>query len=88
MNISKRQSESIYRRRTDNGFDDFSDRIYPIGLEIKDTTDTDRSASCFDIHLEIDRAFRTKLYAKRDDFNFPIVNFPSISRNILAALAY
>ena len=71
-------------------FGDFVDRIYPIALDIKDTTDTERSASCIDIHLEIDSEgqFRTKLYAKRDDFNFPIVNFPSISRNILAAPAY
>ena len=35
-------------------FGDFVDRIYPIELEIKDTTDTDRSASYFDLHLEID----------------------------------
>jgi hypothetical protein len=35
-------------------FDDFVDRIYPIELEIKDTTDTDRSASYLDLHLEID----------------------------------
>jgi hypothetical protein len=28
---------------------------YPIELEIKDTTDTDRSASYLDIHFEIDR---------------------------------
>ena len=27
-------------------FDDFIDRTHPIELEIKDTTDTDRSASC------------------------------------------
>jgi hypothetical protein len=69
---------------------DFVDRICPIGLEIKDTTDTDRCASYLDIHLEIDSEgqFRTKHYAKRDDFNLPIVNFPSISRNILAAPAY
>jgi hypothetical protein len=33
-------------------FDDFVDRIYPIELEIKDTTDTDRSASYLDLHLE------------------------------------
>ena len=33
---------------------DFVDRIYPIELYIKDTTDTDRSASYLDIHLEID----------------------------------
>ena len=35
-------------------FCDFVDRIYPIELEIKDTTDTDRSASYLDLHLEID----------------------------------
>ena len=61
-------------------FGDFVDRIYLIELEIKDTTDTDRSASCVDL--------RTKLYDKRDDFNIPIVNFPFICSNIAAALAY
>jgi hypothetical protein len=35
-------------------FGDFVDHIYPIELEIKDTADTDRSASYLDIHLEID----------------------------------
>jgi hypothetical protein len=35
-------------------FCDFVDRIYPIDLEIKDTTDTDMSASYLDLHLEID----------------------------------
>ena len=35
-------------------FGDLVDRIYPIELEIKDTTDTDRSASYLDLHLEID----------------------------------
>ena len=65
-------------------FGDFVDRIYPI--EIKDTTDTDRSASYLDLHLEIDSVgrLRTKLYDKRDDFNFPIVNFPFICSNIPA----
>ena len=71
-------------------FGDFVDRIYPIELEIKDTTDTDRSASYLDLHLEIDSEgrLRTKLYNKRDDFNFPIVNFPFICSNIPAAPAY
>ena len=43
-----------------------------------------------DLHLEIDSEgrLRTKLYDKRDDFNFPIVNFPFICSNIPAALAY
>ena len=35
-------------------FGDFVDHLYPIELEIKDTTDTDRSASCVVLHLEID----------------------------------
>ena len=71
-------------------FGDFADRIYPIELEIKDTTDTDRSASYLDLHLEIDSEgwLRTKLYDKRDDFNFPIVNFPFMCSNIPAAPAY
>ena len=71
-------------------FGDFVDRIYPIELEVKDTTDTDASASYLDLHLEIDNEGRlkTKVYDKRDDFNFPIVNFPFICSNIPAAPAY
>jgi len=65
-------------------FGDFVDPIYPIELEIKDTTYTDMSASYLDQHLEIDSEglLRTKLCDKRDDFNIPIVNFPSICSNI------
>jgi len=48
------------------------------------------SASYLDLHLEIDseERLRTKLYDKRDDFNFAIVNFPFICSNIPAAPAY
>jgi hypothetical protein len=35
-------------------FGDFVDPIYPIELEIKETTNTDRFASYLDVHLEID----------------------------------
>ena len=35
-------------------FGDFIDRIYPIELVIKDTSYTDRPASCLDLHIEID----------------------------------
>jgi hypothetical protein len=62
--------------------------IASIPLSLKYTTDTDRFASYLDLHLEIDSEgwLRTKLYDKRDDFNFPIVNFPF--SNIPAAPAY
>ena len=56
----------------------------------KDTTDTDRSDPYIDLHLEIDSEvrLRMKLYDKRDDFNFLIVNFACICSNIPAAPAY
>ena len=65
-------------------------RIYLIEVEIKDTTDTDRSALYLDIYLEIhsEEHLRTKHYDKRDDFNLPIVNFPFLCSNIPAALGY
>ena len=73
-----------------NKFGDFFDRRYPIELEIKDTTDTARSASYLYLHLEIDSEgwLTTKLYNKLDYFNFPIVNFPFICSNIPAAPVY
>jgi hypothetical protein len=65
-------------------------RSYPIELEINYTTDATSSVSYRDLHHEIDSKcrLRTKLYDKRDDFNFPIVNFPFIYSNIPAAHAY
>ena len=48
--------------------------MYSIYLEIKDTTDTARSASYLCIHLNIYSAgrLRTNLYDKRDDFKVAI----------------
>ena len=69
---------------------DFGASIYIVELEIKDTTDTARCASYLDLYLKIDSdcRLRTKLYNKRNDFDFPIVNFPFISSNISTAHAY
>jgi hypothetical protein len=72
----------------DSRFGDFVDRIHPIELEIKDTTYTDMSASYLDLHLNIEGRLTMKLYDKRDNFNFPIVNFRLICSNFLAAPAY
>ena len=61
-----------------------------IELEIKNTTYTDRFASYIDLDIEIDSEgrLRTKLYDRRDDFNFPIVNFPFMCSNIPEAPTY
>jgi hypothetical protein len=49
-------------------------------LEIKDITDTDRSASYLDLQLEIDSEgwLRMNIFDKRNYFNFPIVTFSCI----------
>ena len=63
--------------------------IYPRELEIKETMKTAASSSYLDCYLYIDNGMlTTRLYDKRDDFNFPIVNFPFLSSNIPSAPAY
>ena len=59
-------------------------QMYPAELEIKDTIESNTSASYLDLLLSIesDGQLRTSLYDKRDDFNFHITNFPFLSSNI------
>ena len=54
-----------------------SDCRYPSELEIKKTTDSTKSASYLDLFFEINQEGKLvpKINNKRDDFNFPIVNF-------------
>ena len=56
-------------------------RIKPNELEANDTTNTQRSTSNLDLHLEIDNWVKLKInfYDKLDDFDFSIVNFPFTS---------
>jgi hypothetical protein len=60
---------------------------YEADLEIKDITDTDRSASYLDLHLETESEgrFIAKLYDKRDTFNCYLI-FLFICSNIPAAI--
>ena len=88
--LDTRASQDDVLSLNNSMFCDFVYRIYPIELEIKDTTNTNRFASYLDLHHEIDsgRWWRNKLYDKRNDFKFPIVNFQFICSNIPAAPAY
>jgi hypothetical protein len=52
--------------------------------ERKESTGTASSVSFMDIYLKCD----TRLYGKRDNFNFAIINFPPPDINMPAALAY
>ena len=64
--------------------------MYPVELEIKDTTESNTSASYPDWLLSIGRdgQLHTFIHDKRDDFNFHITNFPFLSSNIPTSPAY
>ena len=69
-------------------FAEFLPLIYRSELEVKETTAS--SASFLDLYLEFDDSgqISTKIYDKRDDFNFTIINFPSMCSNVPASPAY
>ena len=71
-------------------FENYLGQMYPAELEVKDTTESNTSASYFDLLLSIesDGQLRTSLYDKRDDFNFHITNFPFLSSNIPSSPTY
>ena len=71
-------------------FGNYLGQMYPPELEIKDTTESNTSASFLDLLLSIGRGsqVRASLYDKRDNFNFHITNFPFLSSNIPSSPAY
>ena len=68
-------------------FAEFLPLIYPPELEIKETTYTASSSSFLDLYLEFDDSgqLSTKIYDKRDDFNFKIIGFPSVCSGVPAS---
>ena len=70
-------------------FAEYLEFICPRELEIKETMETAASSSYLDCYLYIDNEKLTiRLYDRRGDFNFPIINFPFLSSNIPSAPAY
>ena len=52
-------------------------RIYPPELQLNKANSSDTEALFLDLHLSISNGFvSSKIYDKRDDFDFDIVNFP------------
>ena len=60
-----------------NFFDSMVNRIYPTELQLNKANVSDAETSFLNLHLSISDGFiKTKIYDKRDDFDFDIVNFP------------
>ena len=70
-------------------FDSMVNRIYPSELQLNKANLSDSDASFLDLHLSISDVFvKTKIYDKRDDFDFHIVNFPFLDGDVPRSTSY
>ncbi len=71
-------------------FSDYVKHIYPSELTVEKANKADNLANYLDLTFTINnnKGLSTKLYDKRDDFNFHIVNFPFMSSNIPSGPSY
>ena len=64
-------------------FEGMVNRIYPPELQLNKANTADTEAPFLDLHLSISNGFvSSKIYDKRDDFDFDIVNFPFLDGNV------
>ena len=72
-----------------NFFDSLVNHIYPSELQLNKTNVSDTEASFSDLLLSISDGFvKTKMFDKRDDFDFDIVNFPFLDGDIFCSTSY
>ena len=70
-------------------FDQMVDRIYTTELQLHRAKSSDTEASFLDLNLCISNGtVSTKLYDKRDDFDFDIINFPFLDGDVLRCTSY
>ena len=70
-------------------FDQMMDRIYPTKLQLNRANSSDTEAPLLDLNLCISNgAVSTKIYDKRDDFDFDIVNFPFLDGYVPRPTSY
>ena len=70
-------------------FDKMVSKIYPQELVLNKTNSSDVTSSFLDLNISISNGIsRTKIYDKRDDFNFNIVNFPFLDGDVPHATSY
>ena len=59
------------------------DRIYPAELQLNKANSSDTEAPFLDLNLSISNdTVSTKIYDKRDDIDFDIVNFPFLDGDV------
>ena len=70
-------------------FEGMVNRIYPPELQLNKANTSDTQAPFLDLHLSISNGFvSSKIYDKRDDFDFDIVNFPFLDGDVPSSTSY
>ena len=64
-------------------------QIYPTELQLNKANSSDTEASFLDLNLSITNGIvSSKMYDKRDDFSFEIVNFPFLDGDVSRSPSY
>ena len=70
-------------------FDNMVSQIYPSELQLNKANTSDTEAAFLDFHLSISNDIvSTKIYDKRDDFDFKIINFPFLDGDVPSSTSY
>ena len=70
-------------------FDQMVNRIYPTELQLNRANSSDTEAPFLDLNLCVSNGtVSTKIYDKRDDFDFDIVNFPFVDGDVPRRTSY
>ena len=64
-------------------------RIYPPGPQLNKANTSDTEAPFLDLHLSISNGFvSSKIYDRRDDFDFDMVTFPFLDGDVPHSTSY
>ena len=70
-------------------FEQMVGQIYPTELQLNKANSSDTEALFLDLNLSISNSIASsKIYDKRDDFNFEIVNFPFLDGDVPRSSSY
>ena len=70
-------------------FDNMVSQIYHSELQLNKANTSDTKAASLDLHLSVSNDIvSTKVYHKRDDFDFDIVNFPFLDGDVPRSTSY
>ena len=70
-------------------FDNMVSQIYPSELQLNQPNTSETEAAFLDLHLSISNDIvSSKIYDKRDDFDFEIVNFPFLDGDVPRSTSY